>query len=120
MFAETIQGYYQLSRHANWEFVNLNSAYNDMVLGKARTLFVYSNVCKRSVVGNQVTDFLREVPFSPSISGDHHYYEPVHIRHLPVQRQLIEAIEIQIAEDTRKLTTLRSGTTTGGLHFQQM
>ena len=56
MFAK-FQGYCQFSRHANWRFVNLNSAYNDMVPGKARTLFVYSDVCKRSVVGNQETDF---------------------------------------------------------------
>ena len=87
MFAK-FQGYYQLSRHTNWRFVNLNSACNDMVLGKARTMFVYSDVCKRSVVGNQETDFLREVPFSPTGSGNH-YYEPLNVRHLPVQRQLI-------------------------------
>ena len=118
MFAKC-QGYYQLSRHAHWRFVNLNSAYHDMVLGKARTLFEYSDVCKRSVVGNQETDFLREVPFSPT-GTENHYYEPVNERHLPVQRQLIETIEVQVAEDTGELATLSSGNTTVGLHFKQM
>ena len=119
MFVETEPGYYQLSRHANWRFINLNSAYDAMTRGIAKTLYVYSDVCKKSIVGNQQTDFLREVPYFPDGAGNH-YFEPTLLRHLPVQRNVMETIEIQIASDhSAELTALSNGTTTVCLHFKK-
>ena len=119
MFAESVPGYYKLSRHINWRFINLNAAYDDMTRGKATTLYVYSDVCKKSVVGNQQTDFLREVPYFPDGAGNH-YFEPALLRHLPVQRNVMETIEIQIAsDDSAELAQLSKGTTTVCLHFKK-
>ena len=119
MFAETETGYYRLSRHANWRFINLNSAYNAMTRGPAKTLYVYSDVCKKSVVGNQQTDFLREVPYFSNGEGNH-YFEPALLRHLPVQRNVMETIEVQIASDhSAELAQLGKGTTTLCLHFKK-
>ena len=119
MFCESVPGYYKLSRHANWRFVNINTAYDAMTRGEATTLYVYSDVCKKSVVGNQLTDFLREVPYFSSGTGQH-YFEPTIIRHIPVQRNYMESIEIQISSDhSAKLAELGDGTCTVVLHFLQ-
>ena len=119
MFCESVPGYYKLSRNANWRFVNINAAYDAMTRGEATTLYMYSDVCKKSVVGNQLTDFLREVPYFSSGAGQH-YFEPKIIRHIPVQRNYIESVEIQISSDhSAKLAELGDGASTVVLHFLQ-
>lgn len=90
-----------------------------MTRGQATTLYVYSDVCKRSMVGDQFTDFIREVPYVNSGAGEH-YFEPTTMRHLPVQRNYMETIEIEISSDhSASLAELGDGITTVVLHFRQ-
>ena len=50
-----------LSFSMNWHFTNLNVAFRAVVGDPARTLHVSSDVAGSSIVGNRVTDLLREI-----------------------------------------------------------
>ena len=55
--------YIQLTMTCNWRFINLNVAFKNVTGTTKRSLFVYSDVGGRGVVGNQVTDLLCEVNY---------------------------------------------------------
>ena len=55
-----MQGILTLSPTVNWRFTNLNKAFQTMVGSAAH---VYSDVCCSGVVGNQMTDVLREIQY---------------------------------------------------------
>jgi len=63
-----------------------------------------------SVVGNQVTDLLREVNFIRKGAGTQ-YFEPAHIQYIPVRKEVLDIIEVQVAEATGELTTFGAGIT---------
>jgi len=70
--------YLKLSINCNWRFLNLNKAFEVAAGSSSRSLFVYSNVGGSSVVGNQVTDLLREVNLIRRGAGVQ-YFEHYHI-----------------------------------------
>ena len=53
----------ELSIFCNWRFLNLDQAFQNVVGSRSRSLLIYSDVGGSSVVGNQVTDLLRQVNF---------------------------------------------------------
>ena len=55
--------YLQLSMSCSWRFTNLNVAFRSVVGEPTRSLHVYSDVAGSSIVGNGVTDLLREVKY---------------------------------------------------------
>ena len=110
--------YYQFSYHCNWRFINLNAAFEAIVGLTSRSLFVYSDVGGSGVVGNQVTDLLREVNFIRR-GPDVQYFEPLHIQYIPVRKDLIDIIETQVAETTGELVEFGEGNTIVTLHFKQ-
>jgi len=71
-----------------------------------------------SVVGNQVTDLLREVNLIRRGAGVQ-YFEPYHIQYIPVRKDLIDIIEVQVAETTGELVTFGDGNTIVTLHFKK-
>ena len=114
----TSQTYYKFSFHCNWRFINLNAAFQAVVGATSRSLFVYSDVGGSGVVGNQVTDLLREVNFIRRGFGIQ-YFEPLHIQYIPVRKDLIDIIETQVAETTGELVDFGEGNTIVTLHFKQ-
>ena len=112
-------GYLLLSRHASWRMVNINQAFRDITDYNARALFVYSNVGQSQVVGNKVTDLLREVPYETKGRGSQ-YVEPTHIQYKKVRNTMLDIIEVQVAETDGRLTLFREGVTTLTLHFRQL
>ena len=110
--------YYKFSYHCNWRFINLNAAFQAIVGATSRSLFVYSDVGGSGVVGNQVTDLLREVNFIRRGAGVQ-YFEPLHIQYIPVRKDLIDIIETQVAETTGQLVDFGEGNTIVTLHFKQ-
>ena len=110
--------FYKFSYHCNWRFINLNSAFEAIVGATSRSLFVYSDVGGSGVVGNQVTDLLREVNFIRRGFGVQ-YFEPLHIQYIPVRKDLIDIIETQVAETTGELVDFGEGNTIVTLHFKQ-
>ena len=111
-----------LSLRVNWEFINLNVAFRTIVKEPTRSLHVYSNVGGSSIVGNRVTDVLREIKFKREGRGVV-YFEPVHIQYLPVRYEVIEFIEVQVAETTgagRDLVKFAEGDAILTLHFKKV
>ena len=71
--------YLQLSMSCSWRFTNLNVAFRSVVGEPTQTLHVYSDVAGSSIVGNRVTDLLREVKYKREGRGTI-YFEPLHIQ----------------------------------------
>lgn len=78
-FWTVVDGFLQLSIFCNWRFLNLDKAFEVVVGSSSRSLFIYSDVGGSSVVGNQVTDLLREINFIRRGAGSQ-YFEPLHIQ----------------------------------------
>jgi len=105
----------------NWRFTNLNVAFRAVVGDPTRTLLVYSDVSGSSVVGNCLTDLLREIQYKREGCGTM-YFEPLHIQYLPLRNEVVEIIHIQVAETigTRgDLVKFGEGNTLVTLHFKK-
>ena len=111
--------YIRLSLDVNWRFTNLNYAFEHVFGNTSRSLFVYSDVRGSSVLGDQITDFIREVNYKRQGKGSY-YFEPTHLQYIPLRKQLLDIIQIQIAEATGALTTFGRGITTVTFHFKQV
>ena len=114
----------QLSSYCNWRFINLDESYREAFGGVSETvlasasprgpMYLYSNVGRSTIMGNRVTDLLREIPHDLSKMS----YEPLHIHYKPVRSQLVDIIETQLAENDGKLVDFVSGVTSVTLHFK--
>ena len=58
-----LMDYIRLSLAVSWRFINLDYAFNNVFGPSTRSLFVYSDVGASNVLGNEVTDFIREVNY---------------------------------------------------------
>ena len=110
-------GYLVLSMTCNWRFVNLNEKFRPSTeFAPTRPLHVYCNVGTSSMVGNRVTDLLREIKYHPQNTT---HFEPIHIQYLPVRNELVEIIETQMAEINGDLVQFGEGHTNLTLHFKR-
>ena len=113
--------YYRFSYWCNWRFINLNKAFQKLVGSASRSLFVYSDAAQSSVVGNKVTDLLREVNYVRKGRGVA-YFEPLHIQYIPVRKPVLDIIETQIGETDGPLAEFKFGDgqrTVVTLHFKR-
>ena len=70
-------GYLVLSMTCNWRFVNLNQTFPPSTeFAPTRPLHVYCNAGTSSMVGNRVTDLLREIKYRPENTTQ---FEPIPI-----------------------------------------
>ena len=79
-------------------------------------MHVLSNVCDRSVMGGSRNSLLGTAKINTTQDGQS-YYEPVHVRYLPVRQYDLDVVEIQLTEAGR-LMNLGAGKTTTVLHFR--
>ena len=110
-----------LSMRVNWTFINLNQAFRSVVQDPTRTLHIYSDVGSSTMMGDKVVDLLREVKYQRTSQGQV-YFEPRHIQYIPVRREVMDIIEVQVAETTGTgdaLAKFGSGHTLVTLHFKQ-
>lgn len=70
------------------------------------------------MVGNQITDRLREVDYKHEGKGSC-YLEPTHLRYKPLLEEVLGIIEVQVAETTGGLVKFGQGNTIIVLHFQR-
>ena len=108
----------QLSVFCNWRFLNINKAFEAVVGASSRSVFVYSDVGVSGVVGNQVTDLLREVNYHRQGKGTQ-YFEPLHIQYIPVRKDVIDIIETEVSETGGDLVNFGDGNTIVTLHFKK-
>ena len=110
-----------LSMRCNWTFINLNHAFRSVVGDPTRTLHIYSDVGSSTMVGDKIVDLLREVKYDRTTRGQV-YFEPRHIQYIPVRREVMDIIEVQVAETigaSDDLAQFGPGHTLLTLHFKQ-
>ena len=108
----------KLTMTCNWRFINLNVAFKNVTGTTKRSLFIYSDVGGSGVVGNQVTDMLREVNYKREGKGSQ-YFEPLHIQYIDVRKETLDIVEVQVAETTGELVKFGAGNTIATLHFKK-
>ena len=110
----------QLTRKAQWRFVQLNRIFDYATKRYKRTLYVYANVGKSTIVGDQVVSLLREIEYDPKQNQDDHFhFEPNMIQYHDVLSSDMEIIEVQITETDNTLLEFGQGVTTLVLHFKK-
>ena len=110
----------QLTRKAQWRFTHLNRIFDHATKRYKRTLYVYSNVGKSTIVGDQVVSLLREVDYDPRLAQtDHFHFEPNMIQYHDVLSSDMEILEVQITEIDNTLLEFGQGVTTLVLHFKK-
>ena len=110
----------QLTRKAQWRFVQLNRIFDHVTKRHKRTLYVYSNVGASTIVGDQVVSLLREVEYNPrQAQNDHFHFEPNMIQYHDVLSTDMDTIEVQITETDNSLLQFGQGVTTLVLHFKK-
>ena len=101
----------------NWRFVQLNETFRpSKEFPSTRLLHVYCNVETSSVMGNRVTDLLREIKYHPKETT---HFEPIHVQYVPVRNELVEIVETQMAEVNGDLAQFGEGQTILTLHFKR-
>ena len=110
--------YLNLSMSCSWRFTNLNTAFRSIVGEPTRTLHVYSDVAGSIMVGNRVTDLLREVEYQRKGHGSV-YFEPTHIQYIALRKEVVDIVEINVAETNGDLTKFGHGNTIVTLHFKK-
>ena len=109
--------YLDLSMSCNWRFTNLNAAFRSIVGEPTCSLHVYSDVAGSIVVGNRVTDLLREVMYQRKGRGSL-YFEPLHIQYIPLRKEVVDIVETNVAGTNGDLTKFGPGNTIVTLHFK--
>ena len=77
-------------------------------------MYLYSNVGRSTITGNRVTDLLREVPHDPTKMT----YEHSQILYKPVRSNVLDIVDMQLAENDGQLVDFASGVTSVTLHFK--
>ena len=110
----------KLKGNVNWNLYGMHSGWFEReFIPYDRTLRVFSNANASSIVGNQVTDVLREVSLTGSSQGEM-YFEPKHRQYLPVRQQEYEILHIIIDDLSGRSPKLGQGTTSVVLHFEKL
>ena len=113
--------YLVLSMSCNWRFTNLNVAFRAVVGEPTRSLHVYYDVAGSTIVGNRVTDLLREIQYKRQGRGTL-YFEQLHIQYMSLRNEVVEIIHIQVAETIGTggdLVKFGEGHTIVTLHFKK-
>jgi len=118
LFWLIVEDLFHLGVTCDWRFTNLNKAFQNVVGSTSRSLFIYSDVGGSSMVGNQVTDLLREVNYRRT-GGASHYFEPLHVQYIPLRKAQLDIIETQVSKTTGELTEFGEGNTILTLHLKR-
>ena len=116
-----VEDYMELSMSCGWRFTNLNVAFRAVVGEPTRLLHVYSDIAGSMMVGNRVTDLLREIQYKRQGRGTL-YFEPLHIQNMSLRNEVVEIVHIQVAETIGTggdLVKFGDGHTIVTLHFKK-
>ena len=80
-----------------------------------RSVHLYCNAVESSIVGTQITNFFRDLPYKDEPIR----WEPEHVQYHRVRGDTVEIVEVEVAETNGELMTLNpAGETQVTLHFQ--
>ena len=94
--------------------MDLDASFEKAFGSNQHPMYLYSGSSLSMIVDNQVTDLMREVPYSL----EKRHFEPSQIQYLPVRSHSLEIIETQVAEVDGKLVDFSPGVTSVTLHFK--
>ena len=112
-----LMDYIPLRLHVSWRFINLDYAFSHVSNHTSRPPYVYSDVGSSNVLGDQITDFIRTIDFRREGKGSY-FYEPTHLHYIPLRKEVLDILQVQIAETTGELVNFGQGITTVTLHFK--
>ena len=107
----SLQNYIRLSMEVSWRFINFDYAFENVFGHSTRPLYVYSDVNASTVLGDQITDFIREVNYKREGKGSY-YFGPTQLQYISLRKQLLDIIQVQVSEGTGHLVQLGNGITT--------
>ena len=112
------ENFLEIRASVNWEIRGLNGGWFEKeFVNPTRTLRVYSIANTSTMVGNQVSDVLREVNFDSTKEGQQ-YFEPKHRQYLQVRHQEYEVMAIALDDLIGVPVKLRPGVTSVVLHLR--
>ena len=107
----------------NWLFVHLKDSFDEVTGWNGspgyqpytRPVHLYCNVGESSIVGNQITNFLRDLPYKDEPT----WWEPQHVQYHRVGGDTVEIVEVEVSSKDGTLLNLNTkGETQVTLHFK--
>ena len=109
----------RISLDVSWRFINLDYAFSHVSKHTSRPLYVYSDVGESNVLGDKITDFMRAMDYHREGKGSY-FHEPTHLQYIPLRREILDIIQIQIAKTSGELVKFGQGVSTVTLHFKTL
>ena len=114
------EDYVELYGEVNWEIIDLDSGWFEQAFSsKYRVVQILSNTCDSSVVGHDRTNVLGEAKVDAVMAEGQQYYEPVHLRYVPLRDRELDVIEITLDDLNGNIVDLGIGITSLVLHFKR-
>ena len=110
----------ELHNQVNWEIIGLDSGWFEQAFSsKYRVVRILSNICDSSVVGDDRTNVLGEAKVDAVMAEGQQYYEPAHLRYVPLRDRELDVIEIILDDLNGNIVDLGIGITSVVLHFKR-
>ena len=104
----------------NWEIIGLdNGWFQQAFSSKYRVVQILTNICDSSVVGDDRTNVLGEANVDAVMAEGQQYYEPTHLRYVPLRERELDVIEIILDDLNGSIVDLGIGITSVVLHFKR-
>ena len=108
-----------LSLLVEWQFNNMDAAFEKIVGTTRRTVMVYSDVVQSTVVGSGKFPLLREVQLTRTGDG-RSMVEPLHQQWIKVRGNQLDILEVEVSNPGGSLTVLPPGKTIVTIGLKQL
>ena len=106
----------KLSVYCDWRMRNLDTVLASKPVDHVKQLLVHSDLSTSMMMGDKITDVLREVYYSPELK----YFEPHHIHYKPLRSTHVDIAKIEVKDYGGKLASFEDSEvpTAVTLHFK--
>ena len=102
----------------DWYITDINGNFQRAFGNENKTLFVYADVAHTQIVGESMTDMIKEIVYINKFKGPTQF-EPIHLHFIPIRKNVFDTVEVAITEVDGKLADLTGGSTILTLLFQR-
>ena len=93
--ASGYEDFVELYSEVNWEIIGLDNGWFEKAFSsKYRVIQILTNIFDSSVVGDNRTNVLGVAKVDAMMVEDQQYYEPTHLRYVPLRERELDVIEI--------------------------
>ena len=104
----------------NWEIIGLDGGWFEQAFSsKYRVVRILSNICDSLVVGGDRTNVLGEATVDAVMAEGQQYYEPTHLRYVPLRDRELDVIEMILDDLNGNIVDLGIGITSVVLHSKR-